>query len=118
MAKFYAQDLRTQRMSLKKLFAASSDALRPCDGGVLELFGVLAGGPSVASRRGNACHKQGVFGKPVDPRKKVSRLDPFLPSLGNIKEIGLLWGLTPLASPSPRMGGAPTSRIGAPATFR
>jgi hypothetical protein len=118
MAKFYAQHLRTQRMSLKKLFAASSDALRPCDGGAHELFGVSAGGPSVASRRGNASQKQGVFGKPVDPRKKVSRLDPFLPSLGNIKEICLLWGLTPLASPSPRTGRAPTSRIEALATFR
>ena len=31
------------------LLAASSDALRPCDGGVLELFGVLGGRPSLAS---------------------------------------------------------------------
>jgi hypothetical protein len=31
------------------LVAASSDALRPCEGGVLELFGVLGGRPSLAS---------------------------------------------------------------------
>src|SRR5512139_3650997 len=31
------------------LLAASSDALRPCEGGVLELSGVFAGRPSLAS---------------------------------------------------------------------